>query len=103
MKCVLTHKLKEAITEAIKTVGIPSEDLIEELQQVSTMATKAAKDYKVHLLRTMHEYFARSTPSANQRFLIKDWVPEFLPLQYRETQSDVFGKKGLQLAHFTFN
>lgn len=97
--CVLTHKLTEGINEATKTVRIPSEDLMEELQHEITMATKAIKDWKAHLLRTVHQDFARSDIlqhlESNQGLLIMDWAMKFLPLQYRETQSDFFGKKGI--------
>lgn len=52
--CVLTHKLTEGINEATKTVRIPSEDLMEELQHEITMATKAIKDWKAHLLTLLN-------------------------------------------------
>ncbi|XP_062609789.1 uncharacterized protein LOC134271605 [Saccostrea cucullata] len=97
--CVLTDKLTECIKEAMETVQIPSEDLMEELQHEIVMTTKAIKDWKAHLLRTVHQDFARSDVlqhlDLNQGLLIMDWAMKFLPVQYRETQSNFFGKRGI--------
>ncbi|CAC5398078.1 unnamed protein product [Mytilus coruscus] len=62
-------------------------------------ATKNLLEWKRHLLRTVHQDAARNdilknlTP--NQSLIIMDWAMKFLSVQFRETQSEFFGKKGL--------
>lgn len=55
-------------------------------------------EWKAHLLRAAHQGTAKSVVidnlRSNQVLIIMDWATKFLPISYRETQRDWFGKKG---------
>jgi len=61
-------------------------------------ATQKIHLWKDHILRTVHQDFAKNTIleklKPNQVLIIIDWAMKFLPVSYRETQSEWFGKKG---------
>ena len=54
--------------------------------------------WKAHILRAAHLDTAKSAVvenlANNQVLIIMDWAMKFLPISYRETQRDWFGKKG---------
>ena len=54
--------------------------------------------WKAHILRAAHQDTAKSAVienlANNQVLIIMDWAMKFLPIGYRETQRDWFGKKG---------
>jgi len=56
-------------------------------------------DWKKHLLRTVHQDFARKQVlellDNKSVFLVADWAMKWLPTRYRESQRDFFGKRGL--------
>ena len=64
------------------------------------MNTSAPKldEWKAHLLRAAHQDNAKRDIidhlKYDQVFLIMDWAMKFLPISFRETQRDWFGKKG---------
>ena len=49
-------------------------------------------------MRTAHQDAAKSTVleklSSSQVFIVMDWAMKFLPVSFRESQSEWFGKKG---------
>ena len=55
--------------------------------------------WKAHILRAAHQDTAKKAVvenlADNQVLIIMDWAMKFLPLSYRETQRDWFGKKGM--------
>ena len=55
-------------------------------------------EWKAHILRADHQVSAKSdiidNLSTRQVLLIMDWAMKFLPVSFRETQRDWFGKKG---------
>ena len=55
--------------------------------------------WKAHILRVAHQDTAKKAVvenlADNQVLIIMDWAMKFLPLSYRETQQDWFGKKGM--------
>ena len=61
-------------------------------------AVKKIHDWKAHLMRTAHQEAAKSTilneMAPSQVLIIMDWAMKFLPVRFRETQSEWFGKKG---------
>ena len=54
-------------------------------------------EWKRHLLRPVHQDGARNeilnNLNSSQCMIIMDWAMKFLPFQFRENQSDFFGKK----------
>lgn len=62
------------------------------------VAVQKIKLWKEHILRTVHQDTAKNIileeMKPNQVLIIMDWAMNFLPVSYRETQSEWFGKKG---------
>ena len=54
--------------------------------------------WKAHILRAAHQDTAKSAVienlANNQVLIIMDWAMKFLPIGYRETERNWFGKKG---------
>ena len=97
--CNIADTVGSLVSEAGRTLRIPSKEITEEIQHEIDVAAKYIKDWKAHLLRTVHQDLARQNILQNlkphQGLLIMDWAMKFLPLQFRETQSDFFGKRGI--------
>ena len=62
------------------------------------LAIKDVADYKTHLLRAIHQDRSKTdimdSLSPQTAMIIFDFAMKFLPVKYREAQSDFFGKKG---------
>ena len=75
-----------------------SKDQQEEIVHDVEAAVKKIHDWKAHLMRTAHQEAAKSTilnkMAPSQVLIIMDWAMKFLPVRFRETQSEWFGKKG---------
>ena len=58
-----------------------------------------SKNGKKHILRTVNQDMARKTIlenlKSNQVLIERDWAMKFIPMQYRESQSSWYGKRGL--------
>ena len=81
--CVLTHTRK---------------DQREEIAHDVETAIKKVQEWKAHIMRTAHQQVAKATVldemTLTQVFIVMDWAMKFLPVCFRETQSEWFGKKG---------
>lgn len=75
-----------------------TKDQLEELQYDVDNAIPDIDRWKAHILRAAHQNTAKSAVienlANNQVLIIMDWAMKFLPIGYRETQRDWFGKKG---------
>lgn len=75
------------------------ESIQEELKHEIDVAEKDLLEWKRHIMRTLHQDRAKTdilqSMSLNQGLLIMDWAVKYLPFQFRETQSDFFGKRGM--------
>ena len=62
-------------------------------------AIQAIEAWKVHQLRSHQQDKCRSDIlrelSCEEVFITQDWAMKFLPVKYRETQADWFGKRGI--------
>lgn len=60
---------------------------------------RAVQEWKKHVLRTVNQNDARKDILENLKdheiLLERDWAMKFIPMQYRESQSNWFGKRGL--------
>lgn len=60
---------------------------------------RAVQEWKKHVLRTVNQNDARKDILENledhEILLERDWAMKFIPMQYRESQSNWFGKRGL--------
>lgn len=63
------------------------------------------ESWKMHLLRTVHQDLSRhhvlQLLDVSSIFLVADWAMKWLPVRYRESQRDFFGKRGLPW-HITY-
>ena len=74
------------------------QDEKEELEHDISNAIDKIERWKAHILRAVHQDVAKDDILNNmtpEQALIMDWAMKFLPLKYRETQGEWFGKKGL--------
>ena len=75
-----------------------SEEDKEEITHDVDAAVKKIEAWKEHIVRTVHQDTAKSNILAeikpNQVLIIMDWAMKFLPVCYRETQTEWYGKKG---------
>lgn len=75
-----------------------SKDQHEELLHDVQAAIGKVQAWKAHVLRTAHQDAAKSSVidelKSNQALVIIDWAMKFIPLSFRESQSEWFGKKG---------
>ncbi len=69
-----------------------------EMQHDVRNATDKIEAWKVHILRAIHQDMAKEdvlqSMTSNQALIIMDWAMKFLPMKFRETQGEWFGKKG---------
>ena len=70
----------------------------EELQHDRSNAIDKIEAWKAHILRAVHQDVAKedilNSMTPQQVLIIMDWAMKFLPLKFRETQGEWFGKKG---------
>ena len=70
----------------------------EELLYDFEVAKGNISDWKSHNLRAIHQDKAKEEIlgklGVNQVFVLMDWAMKFLPVKFREAQSEWFGKKG---------
>ena len=56
------------------------------------------EEWKSHIIRSVHQDAAKTAAvdalSETDALLIMDWAMKFLPISYRETERDWYGKKG---------
>lgn len=75
-----------------------SKDQLEELQYDVDNAITDINEWWAHILRAAHQDAAKTAVvenlANNQVLIIMDWAMKFLPVGYRETQREWFGKKG---------
>ena len=75
-----------------------SKGQLKELQYDVDNAIPVIDGWKAHILRAAHQDTAKSAVienlANNQVLIIMNWAMKFLPIGYRKTQRDWFGKKG---------
>lgn len=75
-----------------------SKDQLEELQYDVDNAVPDISEWRAHILRKAHQDTVKTAvvekPANNQVLIIMDWAMKFLPVGYRETEGEWFGKKG---------
>lgn len=98
-QCENLQSTLNQILQAVKEASFPSEDDKDEASYLASTATLAIQSWKCHLLRSTHQYHARlhviDALDPEAVFIVNDWAMKFFPQQYRESQTDWFGKRGL--------
>ena len=97
-KCSMVSTLVDLVRKEVSMLQIPS-TILEEINYEIDSAESNVLDWKKHQLRTIHQDLSKKSIldnlASNQAFIIMDWAMKFLPFQFRETQSDFFGKRGI--------
>ncbi|VDI58240.1 Hypothetical predicted protein, partial [Mytilus galloprovincialis] len=95
--CNLLGNVTEQIFKSIQKVS--DEESRDDLYTTTTIDINNVKQWKAHQLRTKNQDEARlklmESLEPHQLLLVMDWAMKFLPMRYREKQSDFFGQKGL--------
>ncbi|KAK3095239.1 hypothetical protein FSP39_012015 [Pinctada imbricata] len=99
-KCSMVESSIHIIREKMHSVFVHVPDSIqEELTHDIDVAEKDLLDWKKHIMRTLHQDKAKTevlqSMNSDQGLIIMDWAMKYLPFQFRETQSDFFGKRGM--------
>lgn len=91
----MLDEVSEAL-DAAKNLGTDEQD---ELTFLVRTAKDAILNWKAHQLRVVHQDKARLDVIDNLTeedvFLTQDFAMKFMPIKFREAQTDFFGKKGL--------
>lgn len=82
----------------LDTGSIPS-DLQSDMHADIESSYEKIMDWKRHVVRTINQDKCRSNMlkdlTPEQAVLVMDWAMKFLPMSYREKQSEWFGQKGI--------
>ncbi|XP_071136891.1 uncharacterized protein [Mytilus edulis] len=74
-------------------------DLLSDIYGDIESACERITDWKRHIVRTINQDKGRSdllkSLSSEQAVIVMDWAMTFLPMSFREKQSDWFGQKGV--------
>ncbi|CAC5417586.1 unnamed protein product [Mytilus coruscus] len=95
--CNLLGNVTEQIFKSVQKVS--DEESRDDLYTTTTIDINNVKQWKAHQLRTKNQDEARlklmESLEPHKLLLVMDWAMKFLPMHYREKQSDFFGQKGL--------
>ena len=76
-----------------------TENELDDLRYTYQLAVQEIQAWKSHQLRSVRQDTARKSVleglDDSSVHITQDWAMKFLPLKYRETQSDWFGKQGI--------
>ena len=82
----------------IQSTNLP-QDLQDDLQFTARTACDGIRSWKTHQLRMVHQDTARKdiidSLQEDAVLITQDFAMKFLPAQYRETQAEFFGKRGI--------
>ena len=107
--CSHEHSLKCSQCESINDVlccverylaksKLTPEEL-EDLSYIHSQAVHAIQSWKAHQLRSVRQDTARTvclrTLNETTVLITEDWAMKFLPVKYRESQSEWFAKRGI--------
>ena len=76
-----------------------TENELDDLRYTYHLAMQEIQAWKSHQLRSVRQDAARTSAleslDDSSVLITQDWAMKFLPLKYRETQCDWFGKQGI--------
>ena len=88
----------DAIASEIHATNLP-EDVRDDALFISQTARDAINSWKSHQLRMVHQDNARTNIldilEQDSALIVQDFAMNFIPAQYRETQKEFFGKRGI--------
>ncbi|CAG2244350.1 unnamed protein product [Mytilus edulis] len=96
-KCGLMEEMEHQIKTAISSVQ--DFETASDIKLSVDFDISKVKQWKSHILRTKNQnecrYHLMETLESHQMIIVMDWAMKFLPLLFREKQSDFYGQKGL--------
>jgi len=88
----------DSVASFIQSTNLP-QDLQDYLLFTARTAYDGIRSWKTHQLRMVHQDTARTDVVGSLQedsvLITQDFAMEFLPSQYRETQAEFFGKRGI--------
>ena len=98
-ECDSMNSVLNEICEFVERDSFPSKDDSEEAQYLAQHSRGTILAWKAHQLRTVRQDKARLEVPENldygSVFLTQDWAMKYLPREYRDSQSDWYGKRGI--------
>ncbi|CAC5407948.1 unnamed protein product [Mytilus coruscus] len=98
-QCEELDTVLECLMEASKTINYDNDDQRDDTMYTISENVKAVQEWKKHILRSVNQDMARKSVLENlkedEMLVERDWAMKFIPMQYRESQSNWFGKRGL--------
>ena len=83
----------------VKNTPFPTEEKRDDNRFVVQNAVEAIQAWKSHQIRMVHQDECRlkvmESLSEDTVLIVQDFAMTFLPAEYREAQSDFFGKRGI--------
>ena len=105
LQCQSCREILNSIKEKVENKDISlTEEQRERARWEWEHAVTEIEVWKSHLLRTFQQDIARQDAlnalNSETILVINDWAMKLLPMKYRETQSEWFGKRGMNW-HFS--
>lgn len=98
-QCEELRKVLDDIAHFLRDQSGLSGEELQDLEYIYKESAEAIAAWKAHQLRSVRQDRARtfclSQLDETSVLIIEDWAMKFLPLKYREAQSDWFGKRGI--------
>lgn len=95
-RCEMLHGIEHDMFKCIGKMG--DDDFKEDTTKNFQDALQKINDWKAHIARNVNQDLFRIQKLENlKRFegvLVMDWAMKFLPMRYREKQTDWFGQRG---------
>ncbi|CAB4040733.1 Hypothetical predicted protein, partial [Paramuricea clavata] len=96
--CEILKTSLDLVKSFIQSTNLP-EDVQDDALFTARTACDAVLSWKSHQLRMVHQDVARSDAidslGEDSTLITQDFAMKFLPAQYRETQAEFFGKRGI--------
>lgn len=87
------NELKQLISDEKDITGVKKLELLSDIDN----AHQNIHQWKEHIIRSINQDFGRTELleklTSNETLIVMDWAMKFLPMLYREKQSDWFGQK----------
>ncbi|KAK3108141.1 hypothetical protein FSP39_001889 [Pinctada imbricata] len=97
-RCDLLPQSLLQLKEMVGSLDLP-EDISEDFLASIDVAESKIQNWKSHIMRSANQDLARSLLLSGMDYgealIIMDWAMKFLPIAYREKQSDWYGQKGV--------
>ncbi|VDI29911.1 Hypothetical predicted protein [Mytilus galloprovincialis] len=98
-QCEELDTVLECSMDVSKTITYDNDDQRDDTMYTISESVRAVHEWKKHILRSVNQDMARKSVLENlkedEMLVERDWALKFIPMQYRESQSNWFGKRGL--------